>query len=59
MGRSYGCHGTVSSHGWEALTNFLIDVYTLINSCSTYKLKGRLLSKVVFIYRVLKKTKKK
>ena len=36
-----GCLGTVSSRGWEARTNFLIDVYALINSSSTYKLKGR------------------
>ena len=37
-----GCLGTVSSRGWEARTNFLIDVNALINSSSTYKLKGRL-----------------
>ena len=35
------CLGTVSSRGWEARTNFLIDVNALINSSSTYKLKGR------------------
>ena len=37
-----GCLGTVSSRGWEAKTNFLIDVYGLINSSSEYKLKGML-----------------
>ena len=36
-----GCLGTVSSRGWEARTNFLIDVYALINSSTTYKLKSR------------------
>ena len=35
-----GCLGTISSRGWEAKTNFLIDVYALINSSPVYKLKG-------------------
>lgn len=35
-----GCLGTISSRGWEAKTNFLIDVYALINSSTVYKLKG-------------------
>ena len=35
-----GCLGTLSSHGFEAKTNFLIDVHGLINSSSVYKLKG-------------------
>ena len=35
-----GCLGTLSPRGWEARTNFLIDVYALINSSRVYKLKG-------------------
>ena len=35
-----GCLGTLSPRGWEAKTNFLIDVFALINSSSDYKLKG-------------------
>ena len=35
-----GCLGTIGSRGWEAKTNFLIDVYALINSSAKYKLKG-------------------
>ena len=40
-----GCLGTLSGHGFEAKTNFLIDVHGLINSSSVYKLKG---NKTVF-----------
>ena len=35
-----GCLGTIGNRGWEAKTNFLIDVYALIDSSSKYKLKG-------------------
>ena len=35
-----GCLGTIGSRGFEAKTNFLIDVYALINSSNVYKLKG-------------------
>ena len=36
-----GCLGTVSSRGWETKTNFIIDVFALINSSEIYKLKGK------------------
>ena len=38
-----GCLGTIGSRGFEAKTNFLIDVYALINSSNVYKLKGTLI----------------
>ena len=47
-----GCLGTISGNGFEAKTNFLIDVYALINSSSVYKLKGTLL--VMYLLLILK-----